>query len=170
MGKRLSGMFVGGLFLAVVPLALYGQGGGLTILEPGQPPAMLHPLVGHAKGEAHGHGGGGGGGGSAADLYYHGGIGGVGVETAPRIYLVLWGSQWNGNDPSGESSILQNFYSGVGGSSWLNSVTQYCQGVSFGTRLCNGAGSPAGNPSGIFGGLWADNGAAAPSAPTQSQL
>jgi len=63
------------------------------------------------------------------DLFYHGGTGGIGVETAPKIYLVLWGSQWNNNDPSGEAAILQNFYRGVGGSSWLNSVTQYCQGV-----------------------------------------
>src|SRR5438105_11219306 len=57
------------------------------------------------------------------NLYYHGGVGGIGVETAPKVYLVLWGSQWN-SDPSGESAILQNFFSDVGGSSWLNSVTQ----------------------------------------------
>src|SRR5438309_463121 len=70
---------------------------------------------------------------TANDLSYHGGIGGIGVETAPRIYLVLWGSQWNNNDPSGEAAILENFYRGVGGSSWANSVTQYCQGVPSGT-------------------------------------
>src|SRR5947199_2618444 len=96
------------------------------------------------------------------NLVYNGGIGGIGVETAPRIYLVLWGSQWNNNDPSGEATILQNFYKGAGGSSWLNSVTQYCQGVSSGTVFCNGAGMPAGNPTGIFAGIWADNGAPAP--------
>jgi hypothetical protein len=36
------------------------------------------------------------------NLSYRGGVGGIGVETAPKVYLVLWGSQWNGNDPSGE--------------------------------------------------------------------
>ena len=28
------------------------------------------------------------------NLYYHGGVGGIGVETTPKVYLVLWGSQW----------------------------------------------------------------------------
>jgi serine protease len=104
------------------------------------------------------------------DLYYHGGIGGIGVETAPKVYLVLWGSQWNNNDPSGESAILQNFDNGVGGSSWLNSVTQYCQGVATGTYYCNGAGQAAGNQAGMFAGVWADNAGAAPTHPRQSQL
>jgi len=100
----------------------------------------------------------------------HGGTGGIGVETTPKIYLVLWGSQWTNNDPSDEATILENFYSGVGGSSWLNSVTQYCQGVATGTVFCNGAGTPAGNQSVIYGGVWADNASAAPSRPSQSQL
>ena len=106
----------------------------------------------------------------SSDLTYHGGIGGIGVETAPKVYLVLWGSQWNNNDPSGEAGILQSFYTGVGGSSWLNSVTQYCQDVASGTVFCNGAGQAAGNPSSILAGVWADNGGTAPSRPRQSQL
>jgi serine protease len=108
--------------------------------------------------------------GTSNDLYYHGGTGGIGVETTPKIYLVLWGSQWNNNDPSGEATILQNFYNGVGGSSWLNSVTQYCQGVASGTVSCGGSGTHAGNQTGIFAGVWADNASSAPSKPRQSQL
>ncbi len=109
------------------------------------------------------------------NLYYHGGVsdglaGTIGVETAPKVYLVLWGSQWTSNDPSGESSILQNFLNNVGGNSWLNSVTQYCQGVASRTYFCNGAGTAAGNPAGILNGVWSDNGSAAPSSPSQSQL
>jgi hypothetical protein len=104
------------------------------------------------------------------NLSYHGGTGGIGVETAPKVYLVLWGSQWNNNDPSGESALLQSFYNGVGGSSWNNSVTQYCQGVASGTVFCNGAGTAAGNPSGILVGVWSDNAAGAPTHPRQSQL
>ena len=104
----------------------------------------------------------------STELYYHGGTGGIGVETAPKVYLVLWGSQWS-SDPSGEASRLQSFLGDVGGSSWLNSVTQYCQGVSSGTYFCNGAGTAAGN--GVnFAGVLTDNGSAAPSQPTQSQL
>ena len=106
----------------------------------------------------------------SVNLSYHGGVGGIGVETAPKVYLVFWGSQWTGSDPSGEAGILNNFLNGVGGSPWLNSVTQYCQGVANGTISCNGAGQAAGNPSHILAGTWSDNSAAAPSRPSQSQL
>lgn len=105
------------------------------------------------------------------NLSYHGGTGGVGVETgADKVYLVYWGSQWNNNDPSGEAAIQQKFFNGVGGSSWNNSVTQYCEGVSSGTIFCKGAGTPATNPSGVLAGVWYDNASAAPSTPSQSNL
>ncbi|MGZ6392199.1 MAG: hypothetical protein ACXWQZ_23420 [Ktedonobacterales bacterium] len=111
------------------------------------------------------------GGASTNDLYYHGGVGGYGVETGgDKVYLVYWGSQWNSNDPSGEASIQQNFFNGVGGSKWNNSVTQYCQGVASGTYTCGSSGTHATNPTGVLGGVWYDNASAAPSRPTQSQL
>ena len=160
-----------GLLIAAPLSLLYAQGsaGGVRFIEHGQPPVVIHATVGDAISarEAHGRPGGGS---TSKNLYYHGGTGGIGVETAPKVYLVLWGLQWNNNDPSGEAAILQSFYGGVGGSSWLNSVTQYCQGVASGTIYCNGAGTPAGNPSGIFAGYWYDNASAAPSRPSQSQL
>ena len=104
------------------------------------------------------------------NLLYRGGVGGVGVETAPKVYLVLWGSQWTNNDPSGEASLLQSFFGHVGTSTWLNSVTQYCQDVATGTATCGSSGQHAGNPLGIYAVTWADNASAAPSQPTQSQL
>lgn len=147
-----------------------GNGGGMRQLEAGMPPVMIHPTVQaaeHARGEIH----------SARptrskNLYYHGGYNGVGVETAPVVYLVFWGSQWNNNDPSGEASILENFLTGVGGSNWLSTVTQYCQGVSSGTYFCNGAGQAAGNQAGMLNSnnVWYDNASAAPSSASQSQL
>jgi serine protease len=103
------------------------------------------------------------------NLAYQGGVGGIGVETSPKVYLVLWGSQWS-SDPSGESAILPNFFNHAGGSSWLNSVTQYCQGVAPGTITCGSLGQHAGNPSAIYGGMFQDNGSAAPARPTQTQL
>lgn len=116
------------------------------------------------RGASHHQGGG-------SNLTYHGGVGGVGVATGPdKVYLVYWGSQWNSNDPSGEASIQQNFFNHVGGSSWNNSVTQYCQGVATGTTFCKGSGTAATNPSNVLAGTWYDNSAAAPSKPTQSQL
>ena len=183
--EHASGSFLALLgFLAVSPL-LHAQEpkppmvyeetvGGLRYLEEGQPPAMIHATVDDMKrfreanpnarpGAVHPAS-------TANDLYYHGGIGGIAVETAPKIYLVLWGSQWNNNDPSGEAAILENFYRGVGGSSWLNSVTQYCQGVATGTVICGTSGTPAGNQTGIFAGVWADNANSAPSRPRQSQI
>ncbi len=95
----------------------------------------------------------------------------MGVETgADKVYLVYWGSQWNNNDPSGEASIEQSFFSHVGGSSWNNSVTQYCEGVPSKTYFCNGAGTAAVNGPGASVGVWYDNASAAPSKPSQSQL
>jgi hypothetical protein len=111
------------------------------------------------------------GGGGSSLLNYHGGTGGVGVETgADQVYLVYWGSQWNNNDPSGEAAIQQRFFNGVGGSSWNNSVTQYCEGVASGTTNCGTSGTHATNPSGVLAGVWYDNAAAASSRPTQTQL
>jgi serine protease len=109
------------------------------------------------------------GGSSSTNLVYGGGTGGIGVETAPKVYLVLWGSQWDNNDPSGEAAILNGMLGAVGGSSWLNSVTQYCQGITKGTSDCTN-GVKAGNPTGILAGTWSDNSAAAPTHPKQSQL
>src|SRR5215472_18980412 len=155
------------------PMVYEGARGGWRILEEGQPPAMIHATVEDMKRfhEASGQARHGGHDFSAqSELTYHGGVGGVGVETAPKVFLVLWGSQWNSNDPSGEAAILENFYGGVGSSSWANSVTQYCQGVPSGTAFCNGSGTPAGNPPGVFAKVWADNASPAPSHPRQSQL
>jgi hypothetical protein len=151
------------------PMVYEGTVGGLRYLEEGQPPAMIHATVDDMKrfreANPNARPGAVQGANTTTNLYYHGGD----VETAPKVYLVLWGSQWNNNDPSGEAGILESFYNGVGGSSWLDSVTQYCQGVATGTFFCNG-GTPAGNPSGILAGVWADNASAAPSKPRQSQL
>jgi serine protease len=148
--------------------------GGARVLEPGQTVATIHATVDDMQrfrerhpNAAHGSTGASG---TASALQYHGGTGGIGVETAPQIYLVFWGSQWINGDPGGEAGILEAFYNGVGGSSWLNSVTQYCQGVASGTVFCNGAGTPAGNPVGILAGYWYDNSSAAPSRPKQSQF
>ena len=156
------------------PMVFEGAVGGWRTIEEGQPPVMIHATAEEMKrfreANPHVRPGQVQAASTANDLAYHGGIGGIGVETAPKVFLVLWGSQWNNNDPSGESALLQSFYQGVGGSSWANSVTQYCQSVPSGTVFCNGSGAAAGNPSGIFAGVFADSGSLAPSHPRQSQL
>jgi hypothetical protein len=151
--------------------------GGVRYLEEGQRPVVIHPTVEAIQRAPHAahHGGG------SSNLLYHGGTsdgaaGTVGVETSPRVYVVFWGSQWTNNDPSGEANILigssgsTGFLGGVGGSSWLNTVTQYCEGVASGTTFCNAAGTPPSNKSGMLAGFWFDNATAAPSKPSQSQI
>lgn len=165
-----------GAFLASTLLAVSAQaqgqsetGGGVRQIEAGQPPVVIHPTVetarqARAQKSRPNRGG-------SANLYYHGGYNGVGVETAPVIYLVFWGSQWTNNDPSGEASLLESFYTDVSGSSWLRSVTQYCEGVSSGAYSCSGGTAAGYQP--IFSTnstVWYDNTSAAPSRPSQSQL
>jgi serine protease len=176
-----------GSVVATGPTRLYAQGpaepmnydgapGGVRYLEEGQPKVLVHPTVDamekyravNPNANPHAQKAGVVQAGTSSNLSYRGGTGGIGVETAPKVYLVLWGSQWS-NDPSGEAGILQSFLNGVGGSQWLNSVTQYCQGVASGTVFCNG-GAAAGNQTGMLAGVWQDNSTAAPSRPKQSQL
>jgi len=115
---------------------------------------VLHPAhVMKVKDACHRHCGGG-----SNNLTYHNGTPGV-ERGADKVYLVYFGSQWNGNDPSGEAAIQQSFFNHVGGSSWNNSVTQYFDTTGNAT-----------NPTGVLAGTWFDNASAAPSHPTQSQL
>lgn len=78
------------------------------------------------------------GGSTTSNLIYNGGA----VMTTPSIYVVYWG--WT-TDPSNEQSILESFLNGVGGSSWMNIVTQYFS-----------IGGAIANPTGQLRGLWAD--------------
>ncbi|HEV3232805.1 MAG TPA: hypothetical protein VG245_11200 [Candidatus Dormibacteraeota bacterium] len=111
-----------------------------------------------------------GAGAAGNQLRYLGGLGGVGVQTAPSVYLVLW--DWNGVDPAGESPYLQSFLNGVLGSSWNTTVTQYCQGVPNGSITCDpGCGAVfGGNPHSPLAGVWADNANLVPASPTQNDL
>ena len=99
------------------------------------------------------------------NLSYHGGN----VETAPVVYIVFWNYGVYG-DPDGVAGDYTGFIQGVGGNNWLQSQTQYCQGVSSGTVFCNGAGQAVGNSGSIFGGVWKDDSNPIPSSPTQSDI
>jgi serine protease len=93
---------------------------------------------------------------SNSNLTYHGGP----IQTAPKIYVIFWGSAWNGSgDPDGMASYLVNFLKAAAGSKWLNSVTQYTQSN----------GQHVGN-SGITVSTWTDTGSTPPSRPSQSNL
>ncbi|HEX9038844.1 MAG TPA: hypothetical protein VF808_17815 [Ktedonobacterales bacterium] len=104
-------------------------------------------------------------------LTYQGGA----VETTPAVYIVYWGSQWSSGFSTGgytsaqAQTYVQGFFSNVGGSSWDNINTQYCQGVAVGTINCGSAGTHVTNPAGQLKGTWVD-GSSLPKRITQSGL
>ena len=116
--------------------------------------------------DAHHHGGGGG-----SNLFSHGGP----VEVTPAVYISWWGSEWSGGFSTGgySSGQLQTyetgFFGSVGGSSWINSTSQYCQGVPSGTIFCGSSGTHISNPTGQLKGDWNDT-TSVPSSPSQSDI
>lgn len=77
-------------------------------------------------------------------MSWHGGP----VQTTPKIYVDFWGSssQWGSGDIDGVASYYVNFISGVGGSQWMSSQTQYGE-----------PNSPfVGNQTGSYAGSWSD--------------
>ncbi|HEV2459264.1 MAG TPA: hypothetical protein VGS80_12970 [Ktedonobacterales bacterium] len=105
------------------------------------------------------------------NMTYHGGP----VETAPAVYISWWGPEWaSGFSTGGYTSAqaqtyLSNFFSNVGGSSWENIVTQYCQGVANGTVNCGTKGTHIQNLTGQLKGTWNDT-TTVPSRPTQANI
>jgi serine protease len=123
---------------------------------------------------------------AAHDLQYKGGIDGVGVTTGhPKVYLVFWGSQWGtpgtdgagdtvlSNDPVGEAARLQELFKGLGTNDelWSGVDTQYCEGVPQGAQNCPFDSAHIAYPTGgALSGVWADTGAAEPTAASAEQL
>lgn len=123
-------------------------------------------------------------------LSYGGGAGssGIGVTSGtPRVYLVVFGSQWgsastdsNGNmtlsnDTVGAVPYLESLFKGLGtgGELWSGTMTQYCDGplVSSGATSCPSGAPHVGYPTGgAFAGIWYDNSVASPSAATGNDL
>jgi len=122
-------------------------------------------------------------------LSYGGGVDGIGVTSGtPKVYLVVYGSQWgtagtdaNGNmtlsgDSAGAVPYLQQMFKGLGtnGELWSGVMTQYCDGagVSSGATFCPTGASYVGYPTGgaTLAGIWYDNSVASPSNATGAQL
>jgi serine protease len=102
---------------------------------------------------------------SGNNLAFQGGS----VETAPGVYIVYWG--WT-SDPSGQAAYQESFFNGVGGSTWINSQSQYCENVAFGTTDCTTDPNAiyVGNPGGQLLGTWYDNSDPVPSTIGQNDL
>ena len=95
---------------------------------------------------------------ATSPLTYHGGP----VQTNPKMYVVFWGSSWNGSsgDPNGVAARMKAFLAIVGGSGWNNSTTQYTQS----------GGQHVGNQTGSFVASYVDTTTSPPRRPSQSQL
>ena len=130
-----------------------------------------------------------GGGAGSKTLIYGGGVDGIGVTSgAPKVYLVVYGSQWGtqgtdaqgnwtfSNDTGGAIPYLQRLFKGIGtnGELWSGVMTQYCDGaVSAGATTCPSGASfvpyPP-SPGGTLAGIIYDNSVASPSNATYVQL
>ncbi len=107
----------------------------------------------------------------ANDLVYHGGnvgSGAIGVETKPAVYLIYWGPEWakgfkiadsSGKNHSSKSlqGYVNDFFKTVGGSSWANIYTQYCNTAAVGATSCSDQKKGfITNPKGQLKGVWTD--------------
>jgi hypothetical protein len=118
---------------------------------------------------------------------YKGGQDSSGVITgAPKVYLIVWGSQWGtastnstgdtvmSGDPDGAVPYQQDFFKGLGspGDGWSGVLTQYCEGIPAGTIQCPSTAPHIQYPKAgsVLAGVWVDNSAAAPQSATETQL
>ncbi|MBV1776418.1 PKD domain-containing protein [Burkholderiaceae bacterium DAT-1] len=125
---------------------------------------------------------------STKTLSFNGGVNGIGVTSGtPKVYLVVYGSQWgaastdaNGNmklsgDSLGAVPYLQQMFKGLGTNNelWSGVMTQYCDGplVAKGATTCPSGAPHVGYPTGgALAGIWYDNSVASPFNATADQL
>jgi hypothetical protein len=84
------------------------------------------------------------------------------VQRKPAIYVVYWGFNVSGSDPSGEQTYMTSFLNGVGKSAWLNTDHQYYQIVGGKTQHIK-------NPIGQLKNTWVDP-STVPSSPSDAQI
>jgi hypothetical protein len=96
------------------------------------------------------------------------------VQTKPAVYLVFWGPQWlqgfasDGYTSQTMQAYIESFFGLAGGTSWIATQTQYCQGASVGATSCAGAPSNqhVGDPVGQLKGQWTDPSPVPPTIPS----
>src|SRR2546429_1324395 len=109
--------------------------------------------------------------GSSANLTYMGGS----VLVTPRVFLIFWGSTWSsgftshGVSNTTARNYIESYFRGVGGNHWLNSTTQYCQGIATGSQFCPAGATHPSNSAGQFAGSIVDT-TAIPRHPTDAQV
>jgi hypothetical protein len=129
------------LVLAVLGLALCAAGAQASS-EPGPKPGAMSGLV-KVKGEA------GGKKSSSPNLLYHGG---PVMTNGAAVTAIFWGTTWTSSDP--KVAGMSSFYSGVGGTSYLGTNTEYTDSsgghvssaVSYAGSLVDPSAAPRGAP------------------------
>jgi serine protease len=99
-------------------------------------------------------------------VQYNGGANGTFTES-PKVYLVFYGSQWNGTGGATQSAA-EGFFKGLGtgGETWSRTLTQYCSGVPKATTVCPATAPHIPYPtSTVYGGTWFDDSKPAPQTP-----
>jgi len=84
------------------------------------------------------------------------------VQVKASIYVIYWGFNVSGSDPSNEQTYMTSFLNGVGGSSWMNIDHQYYE-------IDGGIHHRIKNNVGQLKGTWVDT-TAIPAAPTDAQI
>lgn len=114
---------------------------------------------------------------SAAPLQYHGGS----IESTPVVFIDYWGASWasgfsTGGYSSGQAQTYVNdFFGGVGGTTWIASQNQYCQSngavtVAVGASSCPSAATFIANYGTEVGGTWNDTSSSPPRRPSTSNI
>jgi len=92
-------------------------------------------------------------------LTYHGGP----VLKRPIAFVVFWGFNVSGSDPSGEQAYETNFLTGLGGTPWHQTDHQYYQ-------IVNGLTQHIANETAQLHGTWVDSTNPVPASPTDAQI
>ncbi|MFE0462514.1 Ig domain-containing protein [Kitasatospora sp. NPDC058965] len=120
-------------------------------------------------------------------MTYKGGQESTGVISGPpKVYLVVWGSQWGTSSTDANGDVVmskdadqavpyqQDFFKGLGssGDGWSAVLTQYCEGIQAGAVQCpaSAAHIQYPTPGSVLAGVWVDNAAAAPQAASEPEL
>jgi serine protease len=84
------------------------------------------------------------------------------VEVTPKVFLIFWGFNVAGSDPSGEKAYAIKLFKGIGGTTWMATDKQYYQ-------IVGSVKTHIKNPTNQFGGSWVDS-STVPSSPSDAQI
>lgn len=156
---------------------LFALAGAVAVVVFAAGPALASSPAAHLmatrtfQGHAHSKSGG------SSLLAYRGGA----IESQPVVFIDYWGQAWaNGFATGGYTSAqattyINDFFGGVGGTSWISSQNQYCQSNGSVTVAAGATSCPAGatfiaNYSTELGGTWNDTSSNPSSRPSTSNI